>query len=380
MNKILFDLTATQPAHGVKRHGGGKYGEIILRRILERRLPVACYYDGNRWINLLIKDAVGDELYDINSAQLSEILHETGSMLIYSPLPNMPLFKFDECKIIGTIHGLRRLETPADPYCFLYKNLSWKDLGIFFYKYLVPLTFKKQLCKYYLQEWNNSKFSFITVSNHTACAIKAYFPSFKDRKVPVFYSPSTSSDKELSLKYTDKYFLLVSGNRFEKNNLRAIKALDMLFQGGYLKGYKVRIAGAKSSKIFRYKIKCKENFEFFDYLEDADLEQLYHDAYCLIYPSLNEGFGYPPLEAMHYGVPVLASAFASITEICEGASIYFNPFSIEEIAARILYICNMDVHREYAKRGVNQFNKVATKQKVDLDALIDYLYKEAETD
>ena len=210
--------------------------------------------------------------------------------------------------------------------------------------------------------------------------IKAYFPSFKDRKVPVFYSPSTSSDKELSLKYTDKYFLLVSGNRFEKNNLRAIKALDMLFQGGYLKGYKVRIAGAKSSKIFRYKIKCKENFEFFDYLEDADLEQLYHDAYCLIYPSLNEGFGYPPLEAMHYGVPVLASAFASITEICEGASIYFNPFSIEEIAARILYICNMDVHREYAKRGVNQFNKVATKQKVDLDALIDYLYKEAETD
>lgn len=30
MNKILFDLTATQPAHGVKRHGGGKYGEIIL--------------------------------------------------------------------------------------------------------------------------------------------------------------------------------------------------------------------------------------------------------------------------------------------------------------------------------------------------------------
>ena len=109
-------------------------------------------------------------------------------------------------------------------------------------------------------------------------------------------------------------------------------------------------------------------------------EQLYHDAYCLIYPSLNEGFGYPPLEAMHYGVPVLASAFASITEICEGASIYFNPFSIEEIAARILYICNMDVHREYAKRGVNQFNKVATKQKVDLDALIDYLYKEAETD
>ena len=40
----------------------------------------------------------------------------------------------------------------------------------------------------------------------------------------------------------------------------------------------------------------------------------------------------------------------------------------------------MDIHREYAKRGVNQFNKVATKQKLDLDSSIDYLYKEAETD
>lgn len=380
MNRILFDLTATQPVGGIKRHGGSKYGEIILNRILEREFPVACYYDGKRWLNPLLKSKIDGCLFDINNSQLSKIVNETGSSLIYSPLPNISLLNFGECRIIGTIHGLRRLETPADPCCFLYHNLLWKDWMIFLYKYLAPSLFKRQLCKYYLREWQNPKFSFVTVSNHTACAIRAYFPSLKNRKVPVFYSPSTSSDKELSTKYTDRYFLLVSGNRFEKNNLRAIKALDMLFQRGDLDGYKVRIAGAKAANAFRYKIKCKERFDFLGYVDDDELEQLYYDAYCLIYPSLNEGFGYPPLEAMHYGVPVLTSPFASITEVCEGASIYFNPFSVEEIATRILHICDANVHREYSERGLKQFDKITARQKADLDALIDFLYKEAEAD
>lgn len=59
MKKILFDLTATQPIGSNKRHGGGKYGEVVLRRILERGLPVACYYDSNKWLNPDMKSLLG---------------------------------------------------------------------------------------------------------------------------------------------------------------------------------------------------------------------------------------------------------------------------------------------------------------------------------
>lgn len=52
---ILFDLVATQPSGTSIRHGGGKYGEVVLRRILERGLPVSCYYDSNKWLNPDIK-------------------------------------------------------------------------------------------------------------------------------------------------------------------------------------------------------------------------------------------------------------------------------------------------------------------------------------
>ena len=110
------------------------------------------------------------------------------------------------------------------------------------------------------------------------------------------------------------------------------------------------------------------------YVDDLELEQLYHDAYCLIYPSLNEGFGYPPLEAMHYNVPVIASPYTSIPEVCQDSAIYFNPFSVQEIANRILQISDSDIHAEYSKKAQKQYLKITEKQTTDLDKLIDFIY------
>jgi glycosyltransferase involved in cell wall biosynthesis len=92
----------------------------------------------------------------------------------------------------------------------------------------------------------------------------------------------------------------------------------------------------------------------------------------LIYPSLNEGFGYPPLEAMHYGIPVIASPFTSIPEICGEAALYANPFSIEEIMARILQMTEPEVHQHYKQQGLKQYSIIKDKQEKDLDALINF--------
>ena len=110
------------------------------------------------------------------------------------------------------------------------------------------------------------------------------------------------------------------------------------------------------------------------YVEDNVLCQLYHDAYCLIYPSLNEGFGYPPVEAMSFGIPVIASSFSSISEICDYAALYLNPYSIEEIMNRIIKISIPDIHAEYSERAKKRYADVYRRQKEDLDGLVDFIY------
>lgn len=68
----------------------------------------------------------------------------------------------------------------------------------------------------------------------------------------------------------------------------------------------------------------------------AELASLYRRAACLVFPSLYEGFGLPPLEAMASGCPVAASNVAAIPEVCGGAAVLFDPFDPDAIAAAIL--------------------------------------------
>ena len=55
--KLLFDLVATQPNLSGKRHGGGRYGEIIFFRMLERNISFSCFYDSTLWINPSVLNA-----------------------------------------------------------------------------------------------------------------------------------------------------------------------------------------------------------------------------------------------------------------------------------------------------------------------------------
>jgi glycosyltransferase involved in cell wall biosynthesis len=63
-----------------------------------------------------------------------------------------------------------------------------------------------------------------------------------------------------------------------------------------------------------------------------ELASLYRTAACLVFPSLYEGFGLPPLEAMASGCPVAAANAGAISEVCGQAAIYFDPRDPEAIA------------------------------------------------
>ena len=67
--------------------------------------------------------------------------------------------------------------------------------------------------------------------------------------------------------------------------------------------------------------------------DDAILARAYRDAALFIYPSLYEGFGFPPLEAMSMGCPVLVNRTSSLPEVCGDAAFYFDASDPDELSA-----------------------------------------------
>jgi glycosyltransferase involved in cell wall biosynthesis len=70
-------------------------------------------------------------------------------------------------------------------------------------------------------------------------------------------------------------------------------------------------------------------------VSDGQVKALYQNALCLVFPSLYEGYGLPPLEAMLCGCPVVASRAASMLEVCGNAALYAEPGDADGMAAQI---------------------------------------------
>jgi len=373
--KLLFDLMATQSWGTTKRHGGGKYGEIIFFKMIEKRVKFDCLYDSRRWLNPNVENMAmqyGCALYDVAAMTLDNIVEKGRYDKIYSALPNKELLRFDKCKVIGTLHGLRGYETPADRFFWNYpSNMKQKIKWII--QKLMPNLWKKKIYEDY-RYFFEGPCKLVTVSEHSRAAIMAYFPKCQ-KEIKVFYSPNTSSKIPVHQNLSsEKYFLMVSGNRWEKNNLRAILAFDRLVSAGLMKDTKAIVTGCKPG-MYDKKVKNRSSFKFWEYVDEKELESLYANAYCFVYPSINEGFGYPPLEAMRYGVPVIASPFSSISELLEGGALYFNPFSIEEIMNRMILISKQERHDKFAKVGYAKYQEIKKRQDSDLDALINYIFE-----
>src|SRR5215207_6724027 len=86
-----------------------------------------------------------------------------------------------------------------------------------------------------------------------------------------------------------------------------------------------------------------------------ELAELYRTAAALVFPSLYEGFGQPPLEAMASGTPVAVSRAGSLPEVCGDAAFYFEPTSVEEIAEAIVAV--LDRSDQLIQRGLARASK-----------------------
>ena len=384
---LLFNLVAVQPIHSAKFHGGGSYGEVIFWALVKRGVQFSCAYDSRKYLDPMILDACKTQnipLFDINEKTPQQIIDENQIDTFYTPLYSLEKkWDINVKDFVFTWHGVRALEM----------QYSWAGVGFakkLGQKFEALVRYRESWKKHYYKpkyqalaaRMAEGKARTITVSEHSRASIKSFFPELLDLEIPVFYSPMTAYEPEGFLPpgvAAKKYFLLTSGARWEKNNLRAAKAFDELVGMYQSQGkpfdYKMVITGAANPKAYLRCLKHKDRFVLLGYVENRELEFLHQNAYAFVFPSLNEGFGYPPVQSMRYGVPVAASGTTSIPEVCGDAVLYFDPYSVSEIKNRLVQLLDSKIYDEYAARAPKRYVEVHTRQIADLEEAVNFILK-----
>jgi len=256
----------------------------------------------------------------------------------FSPAHYLPRF----CPVpqVVTIHDLAYLYYPED---FIKKDL-WQ-----------------------LKNWTNFSINqakrIIAVSKTTKKDIIKNYDVDED-KVSVIYNGYEKISQKLkvkSQKYNSKVkskepFILFVGTIQPRKNLEVlIDAFDKFTQTN--KEFKLVIVGKKGwlyENIFE-KVKTmnlEKKVIFTDHVSDSELIWLYKNAFCLVLPSLYEGFGIPVLEAMNFDCPLIASFSSSLPEIGGDASLYFDPKNPDDLLEKLNSLKeNKELRQELITKG-----------------------------
>ncbi|RFU46022.1 glycosyltransferase family 1 protein [Paraburkholderia sp. DHOC27] len=134
----------------------------------------------------------------------------------------------------------------------------------------------------------------------------------------------------------DGYVLAVGNLSVGKNLARVLAAIESLSERH---DWKFVVVGGCDLRVFNPKAKAgyemSKNIVAAGFVSDGELRALYENAACFLFPSLYEGFGLPPLEAMACGCPVIVSREASLPEVCGDAAMYCDALSVEDIAEKV---------------------------------------------
>lgn len=146
-------------------------------------------------------------------------------------------------------------------------------------------------------------------------------------------------------------FLLFAGTLEPRKNLLTLfKAFDQILRHTAWRPQLV-VAGGEGWLMdetfsFLKESGINEHLRLVGYLDDEELRALYSSCKAFIYPSLYEGFGLPPLEAMACGAPVIASRIAALQETLSEAAILIEPVDVDGLARAIIGILENEVARQ----------------------------------
>lgn len=240
--------------------------------------------------------------------------------LYYSPMPEGMMFPF--CPQIVTVHDLiPLLYRDANPRLYHY------------YRKILP----RVLC---------ASEAIIVTSENTKKDLQRIFNRL-DKPVHVVYQgyrkdaffPRTPSDcADIKRKYgLTNFFMCIGESRSYKNTSALLRA----FAASNREEADLAVIGdmAKLPKELLdlpRKLGIQRKVKFLGFVPDHELSGLYSAAMAFVFPSLYEGFGIPPLEAMACGCPVIVSNVSSLPEICGPAGYYVDPHDASSIVRALL--------------------------------------------
>lgn len=248
------------------------------------------------------------------------------------------------CPVVVTIHdaNFRRFPETYDPGYRRYANLAFRIAARRAVRVITDSGFSaKDLERYFGANTGKTSVVHLGVSRH---------PAAGESKRPidspyVLFVGSLEPHKNVRRLVEAFALFRVSGNEVARD-------CQLVIVGGSGRDYGQVVAG-----ISRHGL--EDAVYITGHVTEERLEQLYRHASVFAFPSLNEGFGLPPLEAMARGVPVVAAAAGSLPEVLGDAALYCDPFDPEDIAGALSKIASDKLFRtwlsEAGSRRAEQF-------------------------
>lgn len=274
------------------------------------------------------------------------------STLPHTPLIRIPLTLSRELRRnpVDVLH----VQFTAPPFCPCPVIVSVHDLS---FEHL-PQTFKRRSraqLRLTVRRSARRAAHVLTLSEHTKKDLMETYGLQSDSitaiplAAPAHFGP-VKNDKELQrvrhiYGIDGDYVLSVGSIQPRKNLPRLIRAYAAL-KGGQSETFPKLVLVGKVAWLYDEtlreldKIGLKDSVILTGYVPESDLPALYSGAACFVYPSVFEGFGLPPLEAMKCGAPVIVGNTTSLPEVVGDAGLKVNPYSVQEISSAIGRVLN----------------------------------------
>lgn len=224
------------------------------------------------------------------------------------------------------------------PFAFPGKGIvTVHDLGFKHFPQAHPL--KQRLYLDLTTRYSARRAKIILADSQATADDLTHFYAISPEKIRVVYpgveKPPTGDISRVRPKYNlpERYFLFIGTLQPRKNIARIVQAYTRWKTAHPEDSAGLVLAGSRGWLYDDSWIAGIDGVHLTGYVDDDDKGALYAGALALVFPSLYEGFGFPVIEAMHCGIPVIASNTSSLPELVGDAGLQVNPLDSELIAA-----------------------------------------------